>query len=203
VKVNFNPEKEWKMKKVLLLGLAIMLCASMAYGQAGVVGIYADQAGTTCFINPHTPGGYSLTVYLVHTLGGNATGVGFDMTSGGGFVGSPAFSTITIPFVAAGAPWGATGVGVGYGSCIATPIMVYSFLFNTTAEPACSYLAVGDAPLTAVFVGVEVNDCNLPFANSLLAPDTKFFLNGDQGSCGQCAVPVLKKSWGKIKSMYN
>ena len=193
------------MKKVLLLGLAIMLCASMAYGQAGVVGIYSDAAGTTCFVNPAPVGPYSLSLYVVHTLGGGTTGIGFNIVPSAGWNATLAFSTLTAPFVAAGSPMGGTGVGVGYGSCIGTmPIMVYSLLFSTNAMASCEYLSLEDAPVTGGFVGVEVNDCNEPFANSLLAPDRKFFVNGDEGSCGGCtAVPTVQRSWGKIKALYN
>jgi hypothetical protein len=187
-----------------LIALGIIICAQVANGQAGEVGIYTDQAGTTCWINPMPVGPYSLSLYVVHTLGGPTTGVGFNIVPGGGFSGAPAVTTLTPPFVAAGTPWGATGVGVGYGSCIATPIMVYSFLFDTGPSPACAFLSVEDAPITTGFVGVEVNDCNQPYANSLLARDMRFYVNGDEGTCPVCIVPAtIKRTWGKVKSLYN
>ena len=60
------------MKKVLLLTLAMMICASMAFAQAGGIGLYTDSpAYTSCTF---TDAGAALVpIYVVHKLCPGAT----------------------------------------------------------------------------------------------------------------------------------
>jgi len=187
------------MRRIALVALGMLLVASMAFAQSGTVGMYADQAGNACFINPQPAG--LMTTYMVHVGGASATGVGFMLITGGGFTGTIFIGSITPPFLAAGTLMG--GMNIGYGACTANPIMFFTILWTTTgADPACAYVKVVDNPATT-FAGVEVNDCALPYANSLHAPDFTFWTGGDEGACGTCFNPVLKQSWGKIKALYN
>jgi len=193
------------MRKLLLITLGIVFCARMSYGQAGLVGVYGDPAGTLCKMTEPPPGYYNMTTYVVHVMAGPTTGVGFKVVPSYGWTASVAISQITAPFIAAGDPL--SGTNVGYLSCItATPILIATIIWNSAGTgDTCAYLSVEDNPATT-FQGVEVNDCALPYGNSLHAPDTWFFINPDGGWCDYlwCSYdPTLKRTWGKIKALYN
>ena len=69
------------MKRIVLLSLALMSIASMAFAQAGVIGAYTDELGTDCQI-ADVPG--LVTVYLIQTGTAGSTAVQFAIQNANG-----------------------------------------------------------------------------------------------------------------------
>lgn len=179
------------MKRALLLTICMMFTASLAFGQAGNVGIFADPAGASCDLNNST--GF-MQVNVVHVNSPGATACQFSLvvygtplTYAGEF---SAFNTIgTAP----------AGVAVAYGSCQVSPIHALTVTYVGMSAP-CDYIAVEGDPTTSP-VGIYVTDCATPVPNLLTVDRGGIgYLNND-GTC-PCNVPAEDTSWGQIKALY-
>jgi hypothetical protein len=186
-----------EMRKILLLSIGIILCASIAYGQAGYIGLYSDPAYTTC--DPAgTPG--IMYVYCVHKATPAATASQWKLEPGAGFncmwlADTPAFTVIGNT---------QSGIAVAYGGCYASDILMVSIFYNCLSQqPVCASLTVVPDPGAASGT-IEVADCGSPIA---LYPGgggaSVLYANADVTcDCGEI-VPTKETSWGQIKSLYN
>ncbi len=188
------------MKKVLMLAMAVMLCAGAA--SADHIGLYTDQTGLTgnCTATP-TPGG-PYAVYVVHKLNVNGTkGSRFKVT---GLNPAPAGTFYTgyamlNGFININGP--DIGISCAYGFCDAAQdfgVLQLNF-FVTGVAPACSGLAIVPDPAepSGQIVYADCLDVAFP------ATGGTFFFSAD-GTCAGCDEPnaVETSTWGKVKSLY-
>jgi hypothetical protein len=198
------------MKKVLLLALGILLCAGLAFGQAGYIGLFKDATRTGCSTN--ITGVATMRVYVFHMLavqnsasmfGIKTTGLTGNTDTECELVGITYYFTLVIgdPFFSAPYDNDNAGVAIAYGSCMNGPIQLMRLNFSCYGDvpPPCSSLEVVPAP-DAPSGTIETVDC----ADHKLVGNGSLFTINPDGTCvcGE-VVPVQESSWGKIKSLYN
>lgn len=183
------------MKKVLVLTVAIVMSASMAFAQAGQIGTFADAAGTNCNVSTATPG--LVSVFVVHL---NAPGV----TASQFAAPLPACASPNIflsdtgvfPVTIGGSQ---TGVSIGYGSCNGTPLHILSInLFAQGAFSFCCIWPVVPDP-NVPSNRIEVVDCG---GQLIYGSGLNGLLNGN-ATCTCASVPTEETSWGAVKALYN
>lgn len=195
------------MKKVLMIAMALMLCAGsvMAAPGADHIGLYTDNVNMNqCYLNNPLPAfPNQVALYVVHkfalTVHGGAKGSQFFIKDNSGFI-SPAATPIA-PFLPIGGPF--TDWTLAYASCIATDAFaIATYTAYATAVPSpCQTIQILPAP-SAGSGQVESIDCN---DVSATATGGTFHFSPD-ASCTACdepnQVPVEKSTWGKVKSLY-
>jgi len=190
------------MKKILLLALGLLMCASVGFAQpGGNIGGYWDIGGTTCYAA--APAGLC-KVYFFHTGIAKAGACQFLVQKGGGwteanmqYVGFSTSPYLNILSSTAD-PYG--GISIAYGNplCEPLPAKVMEMTIFCIAPPACGYLTVVADPLASI-TGIEVRNCTNKAVQA--AGGTTWV--GDAG-CGVCNtyVPNEHQTWGQIKSLY-
>ena len=180
------------MKKALLLTLVLMLSASMAFAQAGSVGLFADMGGTDCNLPDVAPG---LTpYYAVHVYHAGATACQFA---------APMPACMTATYLSDTAVFGVTignsqtGVAIGYGTCQGAPtyVLAINYFTSGTTPPCCLYPVVPDPNVASG--KVEVVDCT----NALLFGTGGAGIVNSTPNC-DCNVPVEDSTWGQVKALY-
>ena len=181
------------MKKTLSLTLVLMLSASMAFAQAGSIGIFSDPGGSSCNLLDTAPG--LLNLYVVHALTPAATASQWAAPQPACMVGASYLSDTGIFPVTIGNSQ--TGVAVGYGACLSSPIhcLTINFFGSGLSQACCYYGVVPDPSLPSG--DIEVVDCD---KNLLVATGGGGILNPD-ATC-QCDVPAQDTTWGKVKSIF-
>jgi len=194
-----HPE-ELNMKKVLLLGLAIVMTASLAYGQAGYLGVYMDTSGLECEFQTSTPNNF-VPVHVVHHntpgQGGSVFRVDYSPVTDGGGIWTGENSPYAVAVGSAIA-----GIDIGYSGCVAGPnhVLTISLLWPATLDP-CTIIPVLNSLNTP---SGEIEGSNCDFSTSF---PNGFWLtvNPDQ-TCPpppNCEpVPVNETTWGQVKSLY-
>jgi len=181
------------MMRVLLLVVAVACAATLAFGQAGTIGIYGDPAGMSCYLYDTMPG--LVQYYIVHVYTPGATGCQFA---------APKPLCLGAQWLSDTAPFPVTigtsqvGVSIGYGTCRVGPIHVLTlnyFAMGTT-PPCCMYPVVGDPSATPP--GIYVVDCDF----NLLPGRGCYGIVNPNVLC-HCATPTEGATWGKVKSLYN
>jgi hypothetical protein len=179
------------MKKTLLITLALMLSASMAFAQAGSIGIFADVAGTDCNLADAVPG--LITYQIVHVNTPCATACQFAAPAPACLLATYLSDAQVFPVTVGNSQ---TGVSIGYGSNLAGPINVLgiSFFAQGLTPPCCYYPVVGDPNIGGL---IQMVDCE---GTTLLATGGTGIVNPD-ATC-QCNVPTQDTTWGKVKSIF-
>jgi hypothetical protein len=201
-KQPFTPftQKECFMKKVILLTMVMLLGSSLAFGQVGFVGTYAEPTGTVCNVVDAAPG--LLNIFVVHTHT-TAAAVSFRAqtplcmsTTGAVWLSD----TKPFPVTVGGSQ---TGVSVAYGTCLSGPIhaLSISYFASGTTSLCCAFTVDGDPAQPGG--NIIVTDCAFVDAIGVGVTHT---VNGDVGIC-PCTppsppVPVEESTWGKVKSLY-
>lgn len=185
------------MKKVLLMTLALTLCASAAL--ADHIGVYQDQGGTNCVMTQFVPFPATNAMYIVHKFNPGATAAQFKVADTSGMI--PASQTT--PFLALGT-WN-TDLSLAYGGCLIGDVVLMTLNFYVTAPPAtCAQtLEIVPAPTTPVPGSIALVDCATPSGNLKPASGGRmFFVNGcvDPSACNP--VGVSSTTWGGIKALY-
>jgi hypothetical protein len=175
------------MKRSVLVALALMLIASMAFAED--IMVFSDAAGTNCNFTD-AAGGFAL-VYMYHMFSPGATASEFMLVRPAGWTllgGIPEY-TLTI-----GTP--EAGCAISYEACKTGNFWIYQNNYlGDGSSPTCSntlYItAAPDKP------GVQVINCaeGREYSNGGAG-----VVNGD-GTC-DCNVPVEETTWGKVKSLY-
>lgn len=183
------------MKKVLLLTLAIMICASMAFAQAGGIGLYTDAAYTSCSFVDAAAG--LVPIYAVHKLTPGATASQFLVSPGGGWNCTSVGEVIHVP-VSIGSAMG--GLSASYGGCRASDILIVTInFFCSGISPACAYLEVVADPASPTGT-IEVVNCSFV---KLVGVGSMLFANPGAGCGRECGLPTHETNWGKIKTIYS
>lgn len=158
----------------------------------GAIGVFADQAGADCNLTDTTPG--LLTYWVVHVNSPGAMAAGFSAPMPSCMVGATFLADDPQFVVTIGSSQ--TGVGVGYGVCLTSPITVLGIQYFAAGgtTPCCPYTVIEDP--RAASGQVEAVDCatNLIFIAGLTT-----FVN-DDGSC-PCTVSSSSNTWVKMKGM--
>jgi len=182
------------MKRSVLIAIALISIASLAFGQAGSIGVFPTAEATDCnFVDA----GGLVQVYFVHVNHTGATASQWMLDLGG------------LPWTHLGDLWNTAtsigtsigGVSLGYGACYAAPFVMGSANFFGTVAPACSRITIVADPL-APTGGIEGVDCLLPpdGPNKNVPTGGTGIVNGDE-TCN-CNVPVEDTTWGGIKALY-
>jgi hypothetical protein len=189
------------MKRGMLLAASLLVVASMAFAQAGSVGVFSDAAATSCDITDAVSG--VVIVYIVHVSSPATTGSQFIVDADPGFTATYIAETVTAPFLKIGTCAGptATGCAIAYGGCEASPIMMLTIqYFGTGTSTPCSMFHIREDP-SADPPGLYVTDCADP-PNLLTGLGGEAIVNFDGVNCDPCNVPNEDTSWGTIQAIY-
>jgi hypothetical protein len=161
---------------------------------AGIIGLYADPAGSNC--NIFYTGSGLVPVYVVHTHTGGATGCEFAAPKPVCWTNAMWLSD-SDPFpIQIGNSQ--TGKSVGYGSCRASATVVTTINYFVLAPPTqvcCSYPVVPHPVSGHIWVG----DC----ADNLLdARGAPAVIYPDASCLCESVVRVEETTWGRLKAMY-
>ena len=183
------------MRKVVLLTMVMLFSATLAFGQAGQIGSYADPGGTNCNVTDGVPG--LLPVFIVHTLSPGATAAQFAAPIQLCQTGALWLSDTGVFAVTIGNSQ--TGVAIGYGTCQVSPthVLTINYFVNGITALCCAYSVIPDP--NVVSGQVEVVDC---IGNLLVATGRTNTINGTQAQCDCNFVPVEESTWGQVKSLY-
>jgi hypothetical protein len=138
------------------VGALLCLFASAAFGQAGTIGIFSDNAGTNPFITDAAPG--LLSVYVVHVATAGATACQYKATKPPCMTATYLSDTNVFGVTIGNSQ---TGVSIGYGTCRVGTIHVQTIsYFASGTTPSCCYYPVVPDPLgSSGGVGVDIVDC--------------------------------------------
>jgi hypothetical protein len=187
------------MKKALVVTLGLLCISSLAFAQAGSLGLFVDSGGTDCDAAHPASGGYfSLYVYHLWSPGATAARFMVDHSSWG----------CDLVHFADQCPMGTplvgnsdTGVAVTYGMCMASPAHILTIVYQggtTTGSDCCLVQVVGDPALSPPIV--QIADCDDP-PQLFEATGGGVILNPIPGVC-ECSVATQPTSWGQIKALY-
>jgi len=167
------------MKKVLLLSLAVLMVSSAAMAEH--IGIFADQAGTSCTLAP----GFNPNVYVVEKSLGGTTGSRFKVVPGTGNS-ILAFNTTFVPIGNI-----SSDLSLAYGQCLSGDVVLGSILMSLAGP---GFLEVKPADL---FLTIIYTDCNF---GEYPATGGKAYV----GVPGDCSLPVATQpsTWGQVKALY-
>lgn len=191
------------MKRLLLLTAAVLCVASLAFGQAGSLGLYADTGGTMCWLPPMPPTPGVSAFYVVHTGTGGATASEFSCIQPACYVASFLSWAANFP-VATGnpvidnPPTVNAGASVAYGACLTGPILVGTVsYFGTSATQCCEYPVEAHKGTGLL----SYTDCGTPFPTKAPVGGSTSYVNGDN-TCPCGVTPTQNSTWGGIKSLY-
>jgi hypothetical protein len=183
------------MKRLIVLTTVMLFGASLAFGQAGVLGTYEDMEGLDCDV-VDVPG--LLSIFVVHTLTAGATAAQYKATTplcmstnGTTFFGDQAVFGVTLGS-------SQTGVAIGYGVCLSSPIhnLTIAFFAGGNTSLCCAYIVDGD-PLSDSGL-IEIVDCQ---GGLLIGTGRTNTVNGEPAIC-PCTTPVEETTWGAVKALY-
>jgi len=182
------------MNKVLLLTFVLMLGATMAFAQAGSIGIYSDETGTNCNLTA-TPGLVFYYFLHVNTTGARVSAWAapvptcFPAVYLGYFTEDPFWFCLGDP---------ETGIAISYGGeCTVGTFVILKAIYNVL-EPAtdCCLWSVGPHPR---FGRIEGSDCDF---NLILPTGGQGIINSNP-TCPCGAVPTEDTTWGQVKALYS
>jgi hypothetical protein len=139
------------------VGALLSFCVGAAFGQAGTIGIFADNSGSNPFISDTSPG--LLNVYVVHVGADGVTACQYR---------APKPPCMTATYLADTNPFpvtignSQTGVSIGYGACRSGVIYVQtiSYFASGTTPPCCHYPVLHDPLGISDGDGIDIVDCN-------------------------------------------
>lgn len=185
------------MKKVLLMALALTVCAMPAL--ADHIGVYQDTGGTNCVMTQFLPFPTPNSMYIVHKFNPGSTASQWKVNDTSGFIAA----SQTTPYLALGT-WN-IDQSLAYGGCVVGDHVLMTLNFFVVAPPgSCAPgLEIVPAPTSPLPGEVALVDCASPSGN--LKPATggrMYFFNGcvDPSACNPTGVS--NKTWGGIKALY-
>jgi hypothetical protein len=188
-----------EMRRILLLTVAVLCMASLAFGQAGSIDIFTDAGFTSC--NLAEPAGPSLTpIYIVHTNTAGATASVWKLEATDGaenltYTGETNAFPTTI-----GDVFG--GISVAYGACLNNPqilMVTVNFFYSPGAAPACGIFRIVGNDVHSQTSDIEIVDCS---SNRLILAEAGHARVNPDAGC-TCNVPTHETTWGGIKALYN
>lgn len=201
------------MKALLLTFVCLLFAAGTVWGQAGIIGIYGDNAGTNCNLRDSAPG---LTpYYIVHVQTTGATACQYSAPTPACLLATYLSDTNVFPVTVGNSQ---TGVSIGYGTCRigAIHVQTISFFTQGLTPPCCKYWTCPDPSEGSG--EIRVVDCA---QNLLTASGTLGMINANATCpCSWCAsmaciealyrtsstcfgVPIEDATWGRVKDAYS
>ena len=179
------------MKKALLLTAVMLLGASVAFGQAGYIGLFADPAGTDCFLPDVMTGGL-VPYYAVH-MAATVTGSQWAAPKPACYLSTYLNDTPVFPVTVGNSQ---VGVSIGYGACYSSPIHCLTLnVFPVGATQPCCQWDVGPDPNAGGIFAVDCAFVTIPASGAF------GMVNGNTTDC-PCSNPTEETTWGKVKSLY-
>jgi hypothetical protein len=186
------------MKKVLMMALALTMCAGAA--SADHIGIYGDPAGNQCWLSTLSGPPASNNFYVVHKLNAGSTASQWKVNDTSGLF--PTTQIAPAGYLTIGT-WN-TDMSIAYGGCVIGDHVILTLSFLWFGAPAnCNQtLALVPAPTSPIPGEVALVDCAQPSGNLETATaGTGYNLPGCvTGSCDPNAT--ASTTWGQIKSLY-
>jgi hypothetical protein len=179
------------MKRSVLIAIALISIASLAFAQAGSIGLFADPGGTACTF---TDTGSLVQVYYFHLNVPGATASQWRLDLGG-LPWVHLGDTMNFPTVI-GTSIG--GISIGYGGCFPAPIALGVSNFFGSVAPTCSMISIVADP-ASLSGEIEGVDCGTP-ALKVFPTGGSGYVNAD-ASC-ECNIPVEETTWGGVKALY-
>ena len=181
------------MRHLLILAFVLMLTASLAFAQAGSIGIFADQTGSSCNVVDAAAG--LCEYYVVHVLHGGATAGEFSapvpICLGAGFLSDGTVFSVNIGN-------SQDGISIGYGACRPAPTHILTLKFFCQATTSdCCYYKVLPHPETASGM-IEGVDCNFV---ATFPTGGEAIVNSVAETC-DCDVPNQDTTWGNVKALF-
>jgi hypothetical protein len=185
------------MKKVLILAVAIVMCASLVSAQTGGrIGLYSDSPGySDCFLTAalYVPA----TIYVVHDLLPQANTSQFKVVhnwTADVIPGAVDFGTnLTLGNIF-------TGVTVTYVGCKALPHLLATMQFTALAVPAdCVVQFTVEPDPGAASGNIVVVDCG---NNELIGTGGKLVVNGNADDCPCEIIGTEPTNWSKVTALY-
>jgi len=185
------------MRRLLILTIAVLMCAGVAMAQGGFIGLYADAAGTEC--NVYDLPTMVVEIYVVHQFAPGATASEFKVSPVDGANMTWLSDSVWSPFLHLGNSQ--DGISIAYRTCYSSPIniLTITYLAQGLSATCSSYRVVPDP--TAYPAGeIWMTDCASPTPNLLPAGGGLIYVNPN-ASC-TCIIPVEDTTWGGIKALY-
>lgn len=198
-----------KFSKILVLFLATVAQPNLVSAQPGVIALYWDRDGTTCYLSP-TPGlCYS---YVIHE-GTSAANASQWMVEIQNFTArfmayntAPYLNILSQPLSTPPLDSPLGGISIAYGNrdCEPLPAVICTISwFCTGAEPICSGVRIVADPMASI-AGIEVRDCGNNPVEAMGLPAWVDPTNGSSGCSGCDADPRAPNlTWGQIKTLYD
>jgi hypothetical protein len=182
------------MKKVVFLAVSALMVASLAFAQAGSIGIFGDPAGTNCNLLDNSGPGLK-QYYVVHVNTPGATASEYQAKMPTCMVGATYLSDTNLFPVTLGNSQ--TGVSVGYGTCRTAPIntQIISVFVSGLSTPCCRWYVTPNP--NTVSGKIEGVDC----AFESTYPTGGTGIVNPNSTC-QCNVPTEETTWGQVKALY-
>jgi len=189
------------MKKVLLMTLALMVCASAA--MADHVGLYADQGGTNCALVTLAPAPTLNPVYMIHKFNANgATAIQYKVTDTTGlFFSNAAFNPV---FLVIGTY--NTDLSVAYTSCLVGDVLVGTlnyFWFGNPISGCGASDTIEAAPTSPIPGAIATVECDLATVTAITGG--KLWVGPNAATCpgGPCdPLAAQENTWGGVKALY-
>jgi hypothetical protein len=187
------------MKKVLLMAMALTLCAGAA--SADHFGLYSDIAGTSCVLAAPPVGPPGFAVYVVHKFNAGAGAAQFKVNDTTGFF---ATSQATIAGLALGT-WN-TDWSIAYGAaCLQGDLKIadLNFLYFGTALSCATSMEIAPAPTAPIPGAITLVGCGGEFE---AATGGRVYFGPTGNTCvdpsGCDPTGVAETTWGGVKALY-
>ena len=184
------------MKKVLLMTVALMVCASATMA-ADRIGIYSDTGGGACALTTLLPPPANNSLYIIHKFNGNGSSASqFKVNDLSGLFAA----SQTTNFLVLGT-WN-TDLSVSYGGCVIGDInvMTLNFLWFSNPISGCNNtLTVVAAPTSPIPGEVATVECD--FATLTPATGGRAWVGS---TANECCIDIAteENTWGGIKALY-
>jgi len=176
------------MKRSVLIVLAFMLFASVAFAQNGSIMIFSDLEGSNCNWADGGPAVQPVYVWHMYSPGATASEWQLNGPASWSHLGDNSEFALTIGT-------SISGVSVSYGACLSANFLLMTVnFFGSGIEAPCTLFGIVAAPGKP---GIQVIDCS---DGRAFPPGGAGIVNSD-GTC-DCDVPVDETTWGGIKALY-
>ncbi len=182
------------MKKVVLLAVVALFAASLAFAQAGSVGVFADPLGMSCNVVEAPPLGLKM-YYVVHVYTTGATAVQYRAKVPTCMTAAMWLSDTNMFPVSVGNSQ--IGFSTAYGMCKVGPIntQIINVFGQGLTGPCCRWVVDADPLLPSGLI--EASDCVFV----VMYPTGGQAMVNPTGSC-QCSIPTEDTTWGQVKALY-
>ncbi len=182
------------MRRLFLIASVMVFAATGAFAQTGSLAVAGDLSGADCNL-ADIPG--LCTYYIVHLSAPGATAAQFSAPQPGCMTAALWLSDTPVFPVTIGNSQ--SGVAVGYGECLTSPITVLSinFFCQGLTGPCCYYQVLPDP--NGPSGTIEMVDCDNQLLTGVGGIEGIF----NSGPGCDCAVGVEASTWGKVKSLYS